>query len=302
MLQRLKLPANLDGMAWRYANPAGANRRHHHAELELNLVTRGAGTYLLGNRSYQIRRGDLLWLFPAQEHVLIEQTPDFEMWIVVFRRRLIKRSATDPVSIPLQQRSFSGDTCRRLRQQDLSRFEELFAQLADIASEPGLLNAGLAYALLHAWKCFDRAGEVPVRSLHPAVERAVRLLLSDENSYGLPQLSRKAGLSPSRLSRLFKQQTGLSIVEFRNRQRMQRFLERYELERDSGRQSTLLEAALDAGFGSYPQFHRVFREVTGCSPAEYQRRHGNLIRKTSLPQPLDLHPQNLRILPAVREG
>jgi AraC-like DNA-binding protein len=275
MLQRLKLPGNFDGMAWRYANPAGANRRHHHAELELNLVTRGAGTYLLGSRQYQIRRGDLLWLFPAQEHVLIEQTPDFEMWIVVFRRRLIKRSATDAASLPLQQRGFTGDTCRRLRQQDLSRFEELFAQLAGTPSEPGFLNAGLAYALLQAWKSFDRAGEVPVRSVHPAIERSAHLLLNEEDSYSLPQLARKAGLSPSRLSRLFKQQTGLSIVEFRNRQRMQRFLDRYELDRQSGRKSTLLDAALDAGFGSYPQFHRVFRQVTGCSPAEYQRRHSN---------------------------
>ena len=42
MLQRLKLPSSLEGKAWRYANPAGANRRHHHAELELNLVTRGS--------------------------------------------------------------------------------------------------------------------------------------------------------------------------------------------------------------------------------------------------------------------
>lgn len=275
MLQRLKLPANLDGMAWRYANPAGANRRHHHAELELNLVVRGTGTYLLGNRHYQIRRGDLLWLFPAQEHVLIEQTPDFQMWIVVFRRRLIRRSATDPTSLTLHHRNFSGDTCRRLRQPDLARFEELFGQLADTAGEPGLLNAGLAYALLQAWKCFDRAGEVPARSVHPAVERAARLLLGDENNYSLPQLARRAGLSPSRLSRLFKQQTGLSIVEFRNRQRIQRFLDRYDLERADGRQSTLLNAAFEAGFGSYPQFHRVFRQVAGCSPAEYQQRRRN---------------------------
>ena len=272
MLQRLKLPANLDGMAWRYADPAGANRRHRHAELELNLVTRGSGTYLLGNRHYQIRRGDLLWLFPAQEHVLIEQTPDFEMWIIVFRRRLIKRSAIDPASLPLQQRSFAGDTCRRLRQSDIARFEELFAQLADNTNEPGLLNAGLAYSLLHAWKCFDGAGQVPVRNVHPAVERTARLLLGDDDSYSLPQLARRAGLSSSRLSRLFKQQTGLSIVEFRNRQRIQRFLDSYETERNSGRQTTLLDAALDAGFGSYPQFHRVFRQVAGCSPAQYQRR------------------------------
>jgi len=276
MLQRLKLPSNLDGKAWRYSNPARANRRHHHAELELNLVTRGTATYLLGNRRYQIRRGDLLWLFPSQEHVLIEQTPDFEMWIVVFRRRLIKRSAIDATSLPLLQRSLAGDACRRLRQQDLSRFEELFAQLADNDQEPGLLNAGLAYGLLQAWKCFDTAGEVPARNLHPAVERTAKLLLSEQDSYySLAQLAHRAGLSPSRLSRIFKQQTGLSIVAFRNRQRIERFLEHYELGRDSASPSTLLEAALDAGFGSYPQFHRVFRQLVGCSPAEYQRRVGN---------------------------
>jgi len=112
-----------------------------------------------------------------------------------------------------------------------------------------------------------------MRSVHPAVERAARLLIEDEGSYSLSQLAHKAGLSPSRLSRLFKKQMGLSIVEFRNRQRMQRFFDRYKLEHEARRQSTLLDAALDAGFGSYPQFHRVFRQVVGCSPAEYQRRH-----------------------------
>ncbi|HEX5283607.1 MAG TPA: AraC family transcriptional regulator [Bryocella sp.] len=272
MLQRLKLPDNMDGLAWRYANPAGANRRHHHAELELNLVTHGTGTYLLGNRQYRIRRGDLLWLFPAQEHVLFEQTSDFQMWIVVFRRRLIKRSAVDIASLPLLQRNFSGEACRRLRQHEIARFEELFTGLAESTAEPGLLNATLAYALLRAWKCFEQAGEVPARTVHPAVESTARLLLSDGNSYTLSQLALRGGLSPARLSRLFKQQTGLSIVQFRNRQRMQRFLERFEANHDSKRQSTLLDSALAAGFGSYPQFHRVFRQVTGCSPAEYRRR------------------------------
>jgi AraC-like DNA-binding protein len=33
----------------------------------------------------------------------------------------------------------------------------------------------------------------------------------------------------------------------------------------------MVDAALDAGFGSYPQFHRVFRAETGCAPAEYFR-------------------------------
>lgn len=33
--------------------------------------------------------------------------------------------------------------------------------------------------------------------------------------------------------------------------------------------TTLLEAALEAGFGSYAQFHRVFRAQVHASPRDY---------------------------------
>ncbi|HMF53414.1 MAG TPA: helix-turn-helix domain-containing protein [Edaphobacter sp.] len=268
MLARLQLPSSLEGNVWRYANLANANRPHHHAELELNLVTHGKGIYLLGSRRYEIRRGDLLWLFPAQEHVLVEQTPDFAMWIAVFRRRAVKRGAVDAKTRPLLQRSIPGDACRRLTPHDLSRFEELFDELSSAAAEPGLMNAGLGYALLHAWKCFERAAEVPVRELHPAVERAARMIQTDSTDRSLKNLAHRAGLSASRLSRLFKEQTGSTLVDFRNRQRIERFQGLF----GTGQRRTLLDAALEAGFGSYPQFHRVFRQVVGCSPKDYARR------------------------------
>ena len=58
MRQQLKLPKQLDGNLWHYRHQ-GRNAMHRHAELELNLVTSGTGLYLLENRKYQIRRGDL---------------------------------------------------------------------------------------------------------------------------------------------------------------------------------------------------------------------------------------------------
>jgi AraC-like DNA-binding protein len=67
---------------------------------------------------------------------------------------------------------------------------------------------------------------------------------------------------------LFKQQTGVALVDFRNRQRVERFLQIY----GTGQRLTMLDAALEAGFGSYPQFHRVFKRVIGCSPGRYRRR------------------------------
>jgi AraC-like DNA-binding protein len=267
MRQQLHLPQDLDGRVWRYANLASANRRHTHAELELNLVTRGLGVYLIGQRRYQIQRGDLLWLFPDQEHVLIEQTPDFRMWIAVFRRRAIRRVATDRSTRVLLKSDFDAESCRRLAQRDLERIETLLAEVASL-EEPGLANAGIAYALARCWRAFQNATDVPVCDLHPAVERASRLMRDGGASLPLNRVARRAGLSPGRLSRLFHQQTGFTVVQFRNRQRLERFFAVY----GSGQRRTMLDAALEAGFGSYAQFHRVFTEVMGCPPRSYRHR------------------------------
>lgn len=266
MHQRLQLPQELDGRVWRYGNPASANRRHTHSELEMNLVTRGRGVYLLGSCRYEIRRGDLLWLFPAQDHVLIEQSVDFRMWIAVFRRRAIRKAAIDLFARPLLKTQCDRDACRRLPQDAMRRLESLLEELNAAGLEPGLHNTGLGYLLISSWRCFEQASSVPVRDLHPAVERASRLIRDGWDSESLASLSHQAGLSAGRLSRLFRQQTGTTMVEFRNRQRLARFFDIY----GTGQRHTVLDAALEAGFGSYPQFHRVFKKLKGYPPGQYR--------------------------------
>ena len=268
MRQHLHLPPEWDGNLCHYRNLGRSHAMHHHAELEFNLVTQGAGLYLLANRKYRVRRGDLLWLFPAQEHVLIEQTLDFEMWIGVFKPRAVRRMAIDANAQVLRQSDPAGEYCRRLPLGILSRLEGLFAEVAAAHDRPGLFNAGLNYALLNAWQHFEHAAEVPVHDVHPAVEKAARLIQDETAALSLDELARRSGLSPARLSRLFKQQTGIALADFRNRQRIERFLHLYGI----GQRLTMLDAALEAGFGSYPQFHRVFKRVMGRSPGSHRRR------------------------------
>ncbi len=108
---------------------------------------------------------------------------------------------------------------------------------------------------------------VPVRpSNHRAVSATVTMLAKDP-SLGGKQIAGELGISVSRLARVFKRDMGMSLVEYRNRLRLDRFW----LLVDAGRPS-LLEAALAAGFGSYAQFHRVFRAQRHLTPREYLRR------------------------------
>ena len=77
-------------------------------------------------------------------------------------------------------------------------------------------------------------------------------------------------MSASRLSRLFHQQVGTTLVAYRARRRVDRFLAL----RRRHPQRSLLALALAAGFGSYAQFHRAFRAATGVAPARWRDGQG----------------------------
>lgn len=102
----------------------------------------------------------------------------------------------------------------------------------------------------------------PFRRTSPVVAATVEAL-GEAPSLSCATLARQHGISVSRLARAFKAEMGMSIVEHRNRLRLQRFFQLVE----AGH--TLLPAALAAGFGSYAQFHRVFRAQHKVSPGVY---------------------------------
>ena len=254
----LGLRPGAHGRVDRHAATDGAPQGHRHAELELNLVVRGTASYLLGERRYEMTPGTLTWLFPGQDHVLVDESADHELWWAVFRPGL--------VTIPeLRERDPVGRFSRRLEPGRAARLEPLLRELSD--ADDALLNAGLAYLLVLAWQAFlDSEDVVTGVDVHPAVEAVARRLHADPGG-DLGTLAREAGLSPAHLSRLFKAQTGVTITRFRNQRRLDRFVRLY----GRGHRTTALAAALEAGFGSYAQFYRVFRAETGRPPSAATR-------------------------------
>jgi AraC-like DNA-binding protein len=96
---------------------------------------------------------------------------------------------------------------------------------------------------------------------------AAAALLTEDPTLEASEIARRLQVSVGWFARVFKAEMGLSLVEYRNRLR----LDRVDAMIGKGG-TTLLQAALAAGFGSYAQFHRVFRGVRRMTPREFLRR------------------------------
>lgn len=270
MKERLRIPSGAEGIAFSVQSPMMPRASHRHEELEVNLVISGRAAYLFGNERVALAAGSMIWLFPEQEHVLIDCSSGFVMWVLVFKQEFVGAHARTPVRERLRMEDPGEILCRQLPPRTVDVLDAVYQDVASglAGSDFGFSNAALAHALVASWQAFQFSREnITLTDVHPAVAKAVHLISAADEPVPLPELARRAGLSSSRLSRLFKKQTGTSLTAFRQRKCLERFLGIYR----SGGKYSLTEAALLAGFGSYPQFHRVFRRCLGQSPAVYAR-------------------------------
>lgn len=271
MKESLDIPKLQDGAVWHYQATGRRYPMHRHDELELNVVLGGEGGYLVGDRRYELRHRSMLWLFAGQEHVLLHQSRDFQMWIMILRPEVVERAC--PLAsreAVLREADPGGDFCRRVPIEAAGRVCDLAVEAAEgyARGAIGLANAALVHAVLAAWAAYDEAPVLGAESVHPAVRRAADYLCRPTASDAIEPVAEFAGLSASRLSHLFHEQTGLTLTAYRNRQRLERFLQLY----GAGHRRDMQSTALAAGFGSYAQFHRVFTDLMGCGPRQYQRQ------------------------------
>jgi len=287
MEEILRIPPDVDGFAG-LALGTRMRRSHHHRELEVNLVVTGRAAYLVSGRRVPLSAGSMIWLFPGQEHLLIEYSADFTMWVLVFRPSLVARCARQEIRQVLASNDPGEIFSRRLDGARVEALHHLYHGARDERLDHEFVNAALHYALVESWRAYRFSAEVnPSTQVHPAVARAARIVSEADAPLPLGAIAQKAGLSPARLSRLFQQQVGVTLTAFRQQKCLERFLRIY----GAGTRHSLIEAALMAGFGSYPQFHRIFCRLMKRSPLAYKRefREGSALttaQRGSPPRPI----------------
>lgn len=251
LYQPFPMPGRARGQVWRYA-PQYRRPRHFHAEPELNLVVSGRGSFGVGRVVLPVEGGDLIAWLPGQDHELVEASDDFDLFVVGLKPELSHRvlrlqDATTPpgparLSLPrdVVQR-FTAICAVRWENEEPSAAE---TRIGDLWRE--------AHALRASSPGMDPLSRRTLASVRQRLDR------------GRAELSRLLRACPGEVSRHFRAATGLTLINYRTRLRLLRFVD----EVDGGR-ANLLEAALASGFGSYSQCHRAFRSAVGCSPRAF---------------------------------
>jgi len=265
------IPHGLGGVCWlsRGAMPRHPRRNvpHRHPEIEANLIETGTCRYLIDDQVQSMSRGDLFWLFPEQQHMIIDASADMSLWVVIARPAFL---ATRVPRLPVRPAERQPGAAHegyarphRLREGDRLHLAGVAAALGACQDDARHHDDGLAWLFAQACRLTERQAGRAGRPLHPAIAKALSLLEADP-SMPLPDLASTVHLSASRLSHLFAEQVERSVSAHRNHLKLRRFQQQVA----DGHCRNLTQAAFDAGFGSYAQFARVLRASTGVAPRE----------------------------------
>lgn len=228
-----------------------------------------------GQRQEGLARPGTSWLVPAGTHeTQLELDGSTECLIMFLPAPMLEASALadyeiDPGKIQLAYAGgFSdptlahiGMTLRSLLGRETRPVDRMLAD--------GMRTALAAHLIgnytVDRWQPPARTPSLDAKRLRRVLD-FIEARLGEDISLG--DLAAEACLSPFHFSRLFADATGMSphryVIE-RRIQAAQKML--------AGKQSSLAEIALRAGFGSQANFTRSFRKLTGFTPGQYRELH-----------------------------
>ncbi len=251
---------------------------HKHDFIELVYIMSGEGTHRIDDKSYRVKRGNLLFINYNQIHSFFADT---DMVYVNFymKPEFISESLSDSRTI-----------------YDIFAFL-LFDKYFDAKDYPPIAELGGRDItdmenMIEKMLSEQKNGEAGYNSVIEGYMRVILVLLIrkinskhydaanrreimdgilkyiDENfteDVTLSELAKRCFYNSAYLGRLFKNEVGIGLRDYICEKRIKRAK---ELLRSTGR--TVENIALDVGYLDKRQFYRVFKEKTGITPNQYR--------------------------------
>jgi YesN/AraC family two-component response regulator len=252
------------------------HREHSHDYYEIYYQLSGERYYYINNRSYYIKKGDIVLINSGVIHkTTYAGAINYERLLIHFEAELLKdiipheeytellscfNSDISIINSSIQDQTYiEGILTKLLNENDRCNFHyQTYSKL--------LLSELLIYINRNLEKGQVSYLEFP-SALHKKVSEIAQYITDNcDSDLGLDILAEKFVISPYYLSRVFKDVTGYNLIQFINSERIKK--SQYLLSQTS---LPIYEICEAVGFNSTIHFTRVFNSFTSMSPSKYRK-------------------------------
>jgi AraC family transcriptional regulator, melibiose operon regulatory protein len=263
--------------------PARMPRPDRHNEVEINLLSSGSLTYLVGGGKVKVPAGRLAIFWAAIPHQIIDvqgaagyyvatiplawflqcRFPEHLVQPVLHGEVLLDRAADpdDPRRFARWLDDLGADPKNRQR----PVFLEMEARLCRLALA---LSPPAVKPLRGARHASIAAEEVVQAHLSKVEQMAAFIAMNYTEPLTVDDVGEHVGLHPNHAMTVFKRAFGTTLIQYVTEHRISHAK---RLLVASGEK--VLSIAMASGFGSVSRFNAAFRETCGCSPRAFRDQH-----------------------------
>lgn len=263
------------------SNELNMKIRHFHAEYEIYYLVRGERYYFINNTTYPVRKGSLVFINHNQIHKTGDpqnETSSHER--VLFSLPPAVLQMIDTFIPDFSAEKFFSDNygVLHLSETDQIQVEQIIASIQKEIGEKSLYYEQLAVMkVAELLLLADRKINGIDRKSYPASARTTKHEKVDQiaqyitknftKAISLSLLEKECYVSKYYLCRIFKEITGLTIVEYTNLIRIQNAQKLLEKTNDK-----ITEIAHKCGYENITYFQRVFKNHLLHTPLNYRKQ------------------------------
>ncbi len=264
------------------SGPASMGGHHFHNNYEIFYLLSGERMYFIKDRNYYVTKGNVVFIKPFDLHTTQDTTgtPDHERILIKFNREFILNGAYDMESFDLLFDKYNYVSFNPLFQ---NAIDNIFQQLLEECQKKtfdfeAALRLLLTQLLIYAARsAAENSSDNPKHFSHTHARISAVVQYINQNyaeRMSLEGIAKHFHFSPYYLSRIFKEITGFTFVEYLSNLRVTQAQKRL---RDS--EDSVVSIASQVGFGNQSHFGRIFKSISGITPLQYRKQ----LAITSLP-------------------
>ncbi|MGE5557625.1 MAG: AraC family transcriptional regulator [Bacillota bacterium] len=259
---------------------------HTHDFVEICYVSAGKGYHLVGDRQYEVFKGDLFIINNDIRHTFFRESEEGLITCnIVFKPSFLDRllSGIEDLNFSTLSTSFlfndmtpgpAGPGYLKLNLEEQKEFDVLVNNIyKEYTLKPnGYMSIIRAYMIQLIIKIVRSLAEKGKNSKeaaekNPLVENIIHYLKEHfAERFSLTGLVLKSFFSKGHLCKVFKEATGMTMSSYVQKLRIDEACKLI-----SSTDMKMTDIAYKAGFSDYKSFYRLFKKVTGRRPAEYRQ-------------------------------